>query len=148
MMDPWAPKLIMVAIDGSDQSMRAANVGAAIARQSGAKLHLVTVVRPPEGWWGIVGSPPPAETLGSALSDAQRAVIEKTIEALDLADIEYETFEEVGDPADELAASAESHDVDLLVIGQRGAGVVERLMVGSVADRLVHISRTPIMVIP
>ncbi len=147
-MGPWAPKLIMVAIDGSDQSMRAANVGAAIARQSGAKLHLVTVVRPPEGWWGIVGSPPPAETLGNALSDAQRAVIEKTIEALDLADIEYETFEEVGDPADELAASAESHDVDLLVIGQRGAGVVERLMVGSVADRLVHISRTPIMVIP
>ena len=147
-MDAWAPKLIMVAIDGSDQSMRAANVGAAIARQSGAKLHLVTVVRPPEGWWGIVGSPPPAETLGNALSDAQRAVIEKTIDALDLADIEYETFEEVGDPANELAASAESHNVDLLVIGQRGAGVVERLMVGSVADRLVHISRTPIMVIP
>ncbi len=147
-MDPWAPKLIMVAIDGSDQSMRAANVGAAIARQSGAKLHLVTVVRPPEGWWGIVGSPPPAETLGNALSDAQRAVIEKTIEALDLSDIDYETFEEVGDPANQLAASAESDNVDLLVIGQRGAGVVERLMVGSVADRLVHISRTPIMVIP
>ncbi len=147
-MDPWAPKLIMVAIDGSDQSTRAASVGATIARQSGAKLHLVTVVRPPEGWWGIVGSPPPAETLGNALSDAQRAVIEKTVEALDLSDIEYETFEEVGDPANQLAAFAESHDVDLLVIGQRGAGVVERLMVGSVADRLVHISRTPIMVIP
>ena len=147
-MDVWAPKLIMVAIDGSDQSVRAAHVGAAIARQSGGKLHLVTVIRPPEGWWGIVGAPPPAESLGNALSDAQRAVVDKTVEALDLADIEYETFEEIGDPANQLAASAESQGADLLVIGQRGAGVVERLMVGSVADRLVHISRTPIMVIP
>ncbi len=147
-MEPWAPNLIMVAIDGSEQSMRAANVGVAIARQSGAKLHLVTVVRPPEGWWGIVGAPPPAESLGNALSDAQRAVIEKTIESLDLSEVENETFEEVGDPANQLAALAESHEADLMVIGQRGAGLVERLMVGSVADRLVHIAKVPIMVVP
>ena len=147
-MGAWAPKLIMMAIDGSDQSVRAAEVGAAIARQSGATLHLVTVVRPPEGWWGIVGAPPTAETLGNALSDAQRAVIEKTLGSLDLTDIKHATFEEVGDPANQLAASAEAHEADLLVIGQRGAGVVERLVVGSVADRLVHISKVPIMVIP
>lgn len=147
-MDAWAPKLIIVAIDGSDQSMRAAQVAAAIARHNSAKLHLVTVVRPPEGWWGIVGAPPPAESLGNALSDAQRAVIDSTVESLDLSDIEYETFEEVGDPANQLADTAEAQNADLLVIGQRGAGVVERIMVGSVADRLVHISRTPIMVVP
>ncbi len=147
-MDAWAPKLIIVAIDGSDQSMRAAQVAAAIARHNKAKLHLVTVVRPPEGWWGIVGAPPPAESLGNALSDAQRAVIETTVESLDLTDIEYETFEEVGDPANQLADVAEAQNADLLVIGQRGAGFVERIMVGSVADRLVHIARTPIMVVP
>ena len=147
-MDPWAPKVIVVATDGSEQSIRAANVAAAIARHNGARLFIVTVVRPPEGWWGIVGSPPPAESLGNALADAQRAVLEKTISAIDLEGVEYEAVEEVGDPANQLAAFSEANEADLLVIGQRGAGLVERIMVGSVADRVVHIARRPVLVVP
>lgn len=147
-MEPWSPNVIVAATDGSDQSIRAANVAAALARSNDAMLFIVTVVRPPEGWWGIVGAPPPAESLGNALADAQRVVLEKTVEAVDLVDVRYETSEEVGDPANQLAAFAEAQDADLLVIGQRGAGLVERIMVGSVADRLVHIARTPVLVVP
>ncbi len=147
-MDPWAPKVIVVATDGSEQSVRAANVAAAIARHNGARLFIVTVVRPPEGWWGIVGSPPPAESLGNALADAQRAVLEKTIAAIDLSGVDHEAVEEVGDPANQLATFAEANEADLLVIGQRGAGLVERIMVGSVADRVVHIAKRPVLVVP
>ena len=147
-MDSWSPSNVVAATDGSDQSLRAANVAAAIARNNNARLFIVTVVRPPEGWWGIVGAPPPAESLGNALTDAQRAVLEKTVEAIDLSDVQYETIEEVGDPANQLAAFAEAHGVDLVVIGQRGAGLVERIMVGSVADRLVHIAGVPVLVVP
>jgi len=147
-MEPWSPNVIVAATDGSDQSLRATNVAAALARTNDAYLFIVTVVRPPEGWWGIVGAPPPAESLGNALADAQRAVLEKTADGIDLSGVKYETVEEVGDPANQLAAFAEAKDADLLVIGQRGAGLVERIMVGSVADRLVHISKTPVMVVP
>ena len=147
-MEPWSPDVIVAATDGSDQSLRAANVAAALARSNDATLYIVTVVRPPEGWWGIVGAPPPAESLGNALADAQRIVLEKTAAAIDLSGVRYETVEEVGDPANQLAAFAEAKDADLLVIGQRGAGLVERIMVGSVADRLVHIAHTPVMVVP
>lgn len=147
-MEPWSPNVIVAATDGSEQSLRATNVAAALASTNDAYLYIVTVVRPPEGWWGIVGAPPPAESLGNALADAQRAVLEKTAEAVDLSGVRYETVEEVGDPANQLAAFAEAKDADLLVIGQRGAGLVERIMVGSVADRLVHISQTPVMVVP
>ncbi len=147
-MEPWSPNVIVAATDGSDQSLRAANVAAALARSNDAHLFIVTVVRPPEGWWGIVGAPPPAESLGNALADAQRVVLEKTVDAVDLEGVDYETVEEVGDPANQLAAFAEEKAADLLVIGQRGAGLVERIMVGSVADRLVHIAHTPVMVVP
>ena len=147
-MEPWSPNVIVAATDGSDQSLRAANAAAALARTNDAHLFIVTVVRPPEGWWGIVGAPPPAESLGNALADAQRVVLEKTVGAIDLEDVDYETVEEVGDPANQLAAFAEAKNADLLVIGQRGAGLVERIMVGSVADRLVHIARTPVLVVP
>ncbi|MBT8202624.1 MAG: universal stress protein [Acidimicrobiia bacterium] len=147
-MEPWSPNVIVAATDGSDQSLRAANAAAALARTNDAQLFIVTVVRPPEGWWGIVGAPPPAESLGNALADAQRVVLEKTVQAVDLAGVRYETIEEVGDPANQLAAFAESRNADLLVIGQRGAGLVERIMVGSVADRLLHIAKTPVLVVP
>jgi nucleotide-binding universal stress UspA family protein len=147
-MDPWSPNVIVAATDGSEQSLRAANVAAALARTNDAHLFIVTVVRPPEGWWGIVGAPPPAESLGNALADAQRVVLEKTVDAVDLTGVRYETIEEVGDPASQLATFAESSDADLIVIGQRGAGLVERIMVGSVADRLVHIAKTPVLVVP
>jgi len=147
-MDPWSPNVIVSATDGSEQSLRAANAAAALARTNDAHLFLVTVVRPPEGWWGIVGAPPPAESLGNALADAQRVVLEKTVDAVDLEGVRYDTVEEVGDPANQLAAFAEAKEADLLVIGQRGAGLVERIMVGSVADRLVHISSVPVLVVP
>lgn len=147
-MNPWSPNVIVSATDGSEQSLRAANVAAALSRTNDAKLFIVTVVRPPEGWWGIVGAPPPAESLGNALSEAQRAVLEKTVEAVDLTGVRYETVEEVGDPANQLAQFAEAQKADLIVIGQRGAGLVERIMVGSVADRLVHIASMPVLVVP
>ena len=147
-MNPWSPNVIVTATDGSEQSLRAANAAAALARTNDAQLFIVTVVRPPEGWWGIVGAPPPAESLGNALADAQRVVLEKTVEAVDLTGVRYETVEEVGEPANRLAAFAEAEGADLVVIGQRGAGLVERIMVGSVADRLVHISKMPVLVVP
>ena len=147
-MEPWSPNVIVTATDGSDQSLRAANVAAALARSNNAHLYIVTVVRPPEGWWGIVGAPPPAESLGNALADAQRVVLEKTVDGTDLEGVDYQTVEEVGDPANQLAAFAEEKGAELLVIGQRGAGLVERIMVGSVADRLVHIAHTPVLVVP
>ncbi len=147
-MESWSPKVIVTATDGSDQSLRAANIAAALARDYEAHLFIVTVVRPPEGWWGIVGAPPPAESLGNALADAQRAVLEKTVAATDLSGVAYDTIEEVGDPANQLAAFADAQEAELLVIGQRGAGLVERIMVGSVADRVVHVAKTPVLVVP
>lgn len=147
-MGNWTPQTIVVATDGSEQSMRAADVAAAIARNNSAKLFILTVVRPPEGWWGIVGSPPPAEALGSALADAQKAVLTQTVDATDLEGVEYESVEEIGDPADQLVNFARANKADLLVIGQRGAGLVERIVVGSVADRVVHTAEMPVLVVP
>ena len=147
-MHPWSPDVIVTATDGSEQSLRAANAAAALARTNDAQLFIVTVVRPPEGWWGIVGAPPPAESLGNALADAQRAVLEKTVDAIDLTGVRYDTVEEVGEPASQLASFAQANDADLVVIGQRGAGLVERIVVWSVADRLVHIATMPVLVVP
>ena len=147
-MKTWAPKVVVAATDGSEGSIRACQVAVSIAHAWGSKLLLVTVVRPPEGWWGIGGAPPTATALTKALDDAQQEALDRTLGSLDLSEVDYETVEELGDPAATIVGFCEQHRADLLVIGRRGAGLIERFILGSVADRLVHYAPCPVMVIP
>ena len=147
-MTVWDPVQIVVGVDGSEQSLRAARVAAGMARAQGAKLHIVTVVRPPEGWWGVVGSPPPADALSASMERAQRSVLDKTVEAVDMSDLDVTATEEIGDPASALADYCEQAGAGLLIVGRRGAGMVERLVLGSVADRLAHHAPCALMIVP
>ncbi|HLA66137.1 MAG TPA: universal stress protein [Acidimicrobiia bacterium] len=147
-MDTWDPQVVVVGVDGSERSVRAAQVAAGIARTHGARLHVVTVVRPPEGWWGVVGSPPPADALSASMADAQRTVLDETIAQIDATGIEVMSSEEIGDPATALADLCAEVDADVLVVGRRGAGMVERIILGSVADRLAHDAPCPLLIVP
>ncbi|MGH3651269.1 MAG: universal stress protein, partial [Acidimicrobiia bacterium] len=122
--------------------------GVAIARHWGSQLKLVTVVRTPEGWWGIGGAPPSPEALSTALIEGQQRILEDISAHLDLDGIDYETVEELGDPVSRLIAVCEVNEADLLVIGRRGAGLAERVILGSTADRLTHLASCPVLVIP
>ncbi len=144
----WKIATIVVGVDGSNTSLRAAEKAAALARANLAKLFLVTVVRPPEGWWGIGGAPPPPEALSAALAEGRREVLAETESKLDLEGIDYETIEELGDPATRLMAVCDDQNADLLVIGRRGAGLFERVILGSVADRICHLAPCPVLVVP
>lgn len=139
---------MVVGIDGSEGSKHAASVAVAIARHWKSKLKLVTVVRTPEGWWGIGGAPPSPEALASALIEGQQQILAETEESLDLDGIDYETVEELGDPVTRILAVCEQHDADMLVIGRRGAGLAERVLLGSTADRLTHLAECPVLVVP
>ena len=147
-MTVWDPVQIVLGVDGSDQSMRAARVAAGMAKSHGSKLHVVTVVRPPEGWWGVVGSPPPADALSASMERAQRSVLDKTLAGIDADGIDVVVTEEIGDPASALSAYCEQVEAGLLIVGRRGAGMVERLVMGSVADRLAHHAPCALMIVP
>lgn len=144
----WEVNAVVTGVDGSESSQRAAEHAAAIARHWDAKLHLVTVVRTPEGWWGIGGAPPSPEALSAALIEGQQKILSEIEEHLDLDGVDYETVEELGDPVSRLIGVCEGTDADMLVIGRRGAGLAERIILGSVADRLCHLAPCPVLVIP
>ena len=144
----WQISTIVVGIDGSDGSRRAAEHAVAIARHWGGHIKLVTVVRTPEGWWGIGGAPPSPESLSAALVEGQQKVLDDIEETLDLEGVDYETVAELGDPVSRLLAVCEDSSADMLVIGRRGAGLAERVILGSTADRLTHLATCPVLVIP
>jgi nucleotide-binding universal stress UspA family protein len=147
-VEGWQPNVIVAGVDGSEAAIDAVRVAVDLARSQSAKLYIVTVVRPPEGWWGIVGSPPTAEALGDSLSDAQRNVLDRALRAVDLTGMDYETQEEIGEPSSRLIDVCNRVDADVLVVGRRGAGLLRRMMVGSVANHLVHEAPCPVLVVP
>lgn len=144
----WQVSTIVVGVDGSEGSERAAQHAAAIARYWKAKLLLVTVVRTPEGWWGIGGAPPSPEALSAALIEGQQKILADVEAGLDLEGVDHELIEELGDPVSRLIAVAEANGADMMVVGKRGAGLAERMLLGSVADRLCHLAPCPVLVVP
>jgi nucleotide-binding universal stress UspA family protein len=147
MMD-WKPSVIVAAVDGSEQSDRAAALAASLARTYDARLVLVTVVRPPEGWWGVTGEPPTPAALSEALITGQQRILAEVEKNIDLTNVDHTTVEELGDPTSAILALCERERADLLIVGRRGAGVVERMVIGSVADRLAHHARCPLLIVP
>lgn len=144
----WQPSVVVAATDGSERSIAAAKVAIDLARSNGAVLHVVTAVRPPEGWWGIEGAPPPPRAVSDAILDAQEEVLDATISQLDVTGVKVETALQVGDPSGVIVSYCEEIGADVLVIGRRGAGLIERFVMGSVADRLAHYAPCPVLIVP
>jgi nucleotide-binding universal stress UspA family protein len=53
----------------------------------------------------------------------------------------------VGQPAAAIVAAAEERRTDLVVVGARGLGLLGRLVLGSVSDRVVHHAPCPVLVV-
>jgi len=139
--------LVVAAVDGSEASLHAARKAAFFAQKLQGRLHILTVVRPTEGWWGIGGSGPAAEAMTHALTGAQ-TILDEAAASLDLEGIEWESGIEIGDPATTVTALCEDRGAELLVIGRRGAGLFERMMMGSTADRIAHTAPCPVLIVP
>ncbi|HEY5685681.1 MAG TPA: universal stress protein [Acidimicrobiia bacterium] len=144
----WDASHIVAAVDGSDSSLRAARAALELARSSEGEVTLITVVRPPEGYWGIDGAPPSPEAMAAAIVRARTEVLDAALKALETDGLTVNTVEEIGDPATSILNHCAEAGTTVLFVGRRGSGFVERLMLGSVADRLAHNSPCPVVIVP
>ena len=64
---------------------------------------------------------------------------------VDLADCAGEVLE--GDPADRIVAFAAEHEADLIVMGTHGARGIEKILLGSVAERVLKRAACPVLII-
>lgn len=134
---------IIVAYDGSDGSNKALNLAAELAKMVAAKLVLVSVVDlSPLLYYDVGGVPGDLTTLEQK---AQETLEEgkKQISALHL---KTSTAILQGNPADAIINYAKKEHAYLIVMGSRGLGGFERMLLGSVAQAVVTHSTTPVVV--
>jgi nucleotide-binding universal stress UspA family protein len=136
-------KKILAAVDGSLASVHAARKALELAEALHAELTLVHV-EPPTVLPGDVPFAPIAELRDAALARGAET-LKNIIRTLERSDVK--TLNLIGPPAEAIADIAADNDFDLVVAGNKGRGAVSRVLLGSVADRLVHICKRPLMVV-
>ncbi len=137
---------IMVAIDGSGGSLKAARHALALARSTGAHVTLLTVLEQPSV---VPFGPLEAWAAARPESDAQLTRLRAELDTLatELPPGQVDKRVEYGVPAEAICAAAEDAHADLLVVGSRGHGPLGRWLLGSVSDRVVHHAKVPVTVV-
>lgn len=140
------PRVILVGIDGSPPSMRAAAYAAGLARRQGSALVLVYVQPIPLSTGGAIvagamveAGEDTAEQLAAELREGAR-----TFRGADAVRWEFVTRH--GDPFHELVATAKEQQADAVVVG--GSQSRGHRIIGSIAVRLVRAGHWPVTVVP
>ncbi|WP_416986492.1 universal stress protein [Streptomyces sp. T028] len=138
------PKVVLVGVDGSDSSLRAAAYAGGLARRQHALLAVV-YVQPVMAAGAAVGVPV-AETTGQIAEDLVAQIREAAERMRGIFDVRWEFHTFHGDPYTGLVRAADELKADAVVVGaSEQAG---HRIVGSVAVRLVKAGRWPVTVVP
>jgi nucleotide-binding universal stress UspA family protein len=135
-------KTIVLAVDGSEGSTRAVPLAVELAKRDQAKVVIVHVDERIVGKGGgdiHVDEPQiqaEAKKLGEDLSSEG---IETDVVLRDVM---------LGGPAHVIAEVAAGAGADLIVLGTRGHSGVSGILLGSVAQRLLHLSHQPVLAVP
>lgn len=144
-------KNILVAVDGSPTSLKAAKQAVDIARKYSSSLTFLSVVKDPDIFFegrSEIAAGFDMESVLDSLTKQQKNMLDEFIPTLpDLTDIPYEKVVTIGDPYKGIVSMAEDKKSDLIVIGRRGYSKIKRLFFGSVSKNVVTHAPCPVLVI-
>lgn len=109
-------------------------------------IRVVCVLEPPNPY-------APGVKWGSELADIEKDARANCIEeffrtASEFKDTELQFYTEFGEPADEILRFAHQQDADLILMSTHGRTGLQRLFMGSVAQKIAAASQIPIFLLP
>jgi nucleotide-binding universal stress UspA family protein len=147
-MDPRAVKTILVPTDFSELSGEAVQTAIAFAKVFGARIELVHVFVEP-----AYVLPPPIDMATfpfdmTQILDRVQIGLDAERDRVKEAGVTVETTTLSGRAAPEIVAYAKKIGADLIVMGTHGRSGFQHALLGSVAERVVHHSPCPVLVVP
>ena len=136
---------ILCAIDRSPSSLQALGYAIALARWQRARLNLLEVVEeaPPPG----VSRAPKGAAVPNETQTALERDLRRVLTARRASDVKVEISMRKGQVVQEILAQAKASRSDLVVIGSHGRGGVQRLVLGSVAEKVLRLATCPVLTV-
>jgi nucleotide-binding universal stress UspA family protein len=144
-------KKILIAVDGSNHSLKSVKCGAEVAKGSGAVVLLYHVVKPyrlPDALKKFAQAEHMATIDADLLKKGAQFLLAGALDTARKAgvkDVEIEVDE--GPIARSIIARAKSFKADMIVIGSRGMGDVEGLLRGGVSQRVETMAKCPVLIV-
>jgi nucleotide-binding universal stress UspA family protein len=135
-------KKLMVAYNGTEDSIAAFQFGLDLAKKYGASLVVLSVVRLPE---------PPEEEEAQALIESGKAHYESLFKTLKKhakeEGVVMETHILIGPPAEQIVHWAQESKVDLVLLGHHKRSKFGRWLLGGTADRVMDHAGCSVIVV-
>ncbi len=136
---------VLVPVDGSKCSLRAVKYAVAQARYGPVILHLLNT-EPRRDDYGMVGAHLTAEQHRKVVMTRAKSILERAIAVIGKARVRYQTHAVIGDAAPAIVDAARRLKCESIVMGTHGRGMLI-LMLGSVAMKVVHLSKIPVTLV-
>lgn len=147
--DPGPLSHILVAVDGSESSMRAMAMAARMAKQFEARLTAISVASLPE--FAFVdysgASPAVTEFMRKAAEEEASAALERARAVAKQQGVEADVLMEFGPVKEGLLSAVAKYRPDMLVVGRRGLSRLRKLLLGSVSEAMIRYAECPILVV-
>ena len=130
--------------------MSTPTTAANLASKFGSEVVLVNIVNPAPlvaPYMMAVEAVPNTEVLLEYAEESQRALLCKASAAFEQEGVKATARAEMGQPVDVILSVAEEEKADLIVLGSRGLGGFQRLMLGSVSDGVLHHAHCPVLIV-
>ena len=125
-------KKILLATDGSEQNKKAVTHAIEQAKLSGAELHAVYVLDMKTDY-------EPKSYLSMDLSNVENIAKKEGINV--------KKWIVKGHPAEEILKLAKEKAADLIVMGSLGRSGIKKILLGSVADKVIRNSSIPVLIV-
>jgi nucleotide-binding universal stress UspA family protein len=141
---------LLVPLDGSPPSLRALDHAIELANAFKASgpvhIHIVCVHEMPSDY-GRSAAYFTAEQIAQMEEQYSTAVLQPAIERLKASNLPFSSESAAGEVAHAIVDSAAKQGCDGIVMGTRGMGTIGSLMLGSVATKVVHLTKLPVMLV-
>ncbi len=141
-------KKILVPIDFSEASETVLSLAASMAEQCGASLLILHIVEKLNYYAGLSVPHISFEELEKGLLSSATKKMEETLETMRPGNLVCASRVVAGrDVSEAILETAASEDSDLMVLGTRGHQGIERMLLGSVAERVLRNAPCPVLTV-
>jgi len=138
-------KRILLPLDGSKMAEEALDVATDLAKGLSGTIVLLRVVEPPVP--GRFYAPHMLDELQEAQAHEAEAYMEEVVERIATDGPGIDTRVPTGEVADTIIRSAEAEQCDLIVMGSHGLGGRGWYVFGSVAQKVLHSAKSPVLIV-
>lgn len=139
---------ILIPVDGSPASLRAVDFAIAMVGQNlGTSIVLLHVAHIPTVDLASLSEPIATDWLQETVAQASAKALKDSTGRCDGAGVAFKALTRTGQVAETIVRVAHSEDVKHIVMGTRGLGGIQGLLLGSVATQVIHLAEVPVTLI-